>query len=258
MKLRLIRHATLQIEFAGQQVLVDPLLAEPGTFDSLTFGSTARRNPTVALPCPVETLLQPDIILVTHSHFDHFDSVAKTRLPKQIPLVCQPTDQAQFQHDGFTQVIPVASSPVEVNDLQFFRTEGRHGKGIIGRAMGHVSGFMIQADQEPLLYIAGDTVWGPMVQASLEQYRPEIIVLNTGAAQFNLGAPITMTADDVVQVCRAAPQAKIIAVHLEAINHCRLKRQVLADYVAKANVAHQVMIPMDGQLCVESGGVSTM
>jgi L-ascorbate metabolism protein UlaG (beta-lactamase superfamily) len=248
MKLRLIRHATLQIEFASQQLLVDPLLAEPRVYRSLTFGATAAQNPMVPMPCSVETLLQPDILVATHSHFDHFDSIAIDRLPKHLPLICQPADQAQFAGYGFTQVIPVTSSPVTVGNLQFFRTEGKHGKGILGSAMGHVSGFIIKANQEPLLYIAGDTIWGPMVQDVLEQYHPDVIVLNTGAAQFNAGAPITMTADDVVKVCQAAPQAKIVAVHLEAINHCRLKRQALADHVAKAKVANQVNIPADGEL----------
>lgn len=247
MKLRLIRHATLQLEFAGQQLLVDPLLAEPGAYRSLTFGATSAQNPMVPMPCAVETLLQPDILVVTHSHFDHFDSVAIDRLPKHLPLICQPADQAQFAGYGFTKVMPVTSSPVTVENLQFFRTEGKHGKGILGSAMGHVSGFIIKADQEPLLYIAGDTIWGPMVQDVLEQFHPDVIVLNTGAAQFNVGAPITMTADDVVKVCQAAPQAKIVAVHLEAINHCRLKRQALADHVTKAKVAKQVSIPSDGE-----------
>jgi L-ascorbate metabolism protein UlaG (beta-lactamase superfamily) len=248
MKLRLIRHATLQVEFAGQQLLVDPLLAEPGAYPSLTFGATSAQNPMVPMPCAVETLLQPDILVVTHSHFDHFDSIAIDRLPKHLPLICQPADQAQFTGYGFTQVLPVTSSPVTVENLQFFRTEGKHGKGILGSAMGHVSGFIIKANQEPLLYIAGDTVWGPMVQDALDQYHPDVIVLNSGAAQFNVGSPITMTADDVVKVCQAAPQAKIVAVHLEAINHCRLKRQALADHVAKAKVANQVSIPADGEL----------
>lgn len=196
MKLRLIRHATLQVELAGQHLLVDPLLAEPRAYRSLTFGATAARNPTVPLPCSMETFLQPDILVATHSHFDHFDSVAIARLPKQLPIICQPADRARFLGYGFTQVIPIVSSPVTLENLQFFRTEGRHGKGIIGRAMGHVSDFIIKANQEPLLYIAGDTIWGPTVQAVLEQYRPEIIVLNTGAAQFNFGSPITMTTDD--------------------------------------------------------------
>jgi L-ascorbate metabolism protein UlaG (beta-lactamase superfamily) len=247
MKLRLIRHATLQVELAGQHILVDPLLSEPGTYPSLTFGTTAERNPTAPLPCSIDTLLQPDILLATHSHFDHFDSVAKTRLPKHLPLICQPADRAGFLRNGFKRVIPIDSSPVVVNDLQFFRTEAVHGKGLLGRMMGHVSGFIVKADHEPLLYIAGDTVWGPMVKAVLERHRPEIIVLNTGAAQFNVGKPITMTAEDVVEVCRAAPYAKVVAVHLEAINHCRLKRQALADHLVKAKVANQVRIPADGE-----------
>lgn len=128
MKLRLIRHATLQVELAGHHLLVDPLLAAPRAFRSLTFGTTAERNPTVPLPVSIDTLLQADIIVATHSHFDHFDSVAMARLPKQLPLLCQPTDQARFRRAGFTQVIPIVSSSVVVNDLQFFRTGGRHGK----------------------------------------------------------------------------------------------------------------------------------
>jgi len=247
MKLRLIRHATLQIELAGQQLLVDPMLADPGTFNSLTFGASAKRNPTVALPCSIETLLQPDLVLVSHSHFDHCDSVAMTHLPKQLPLICQPTDQARFQRAGFRQVIPAISSPLNVNGLEIFRVGGRHGQGLLGRVMGPVSGFMIKAEHEPLLYIAGDTVWEPTLQTVLEQHHPDVIVLNTGAAQFNLGAPITMTACDVEMVCRAAPWAKIIAVHLEAINHCRLKRQGMANYVINANLTEQVSIPADGE-----------
>lgn len=247
MQLRLIRHATLHIALAGQRLLVDPMLAEPGAFRSLTFGKTAKRNPLTPLPCSVETLLQSDVILATHSHFDHFDPAAAARLPKSVPLVCQPADQERFRRSGFTQVVPVGLSPVTVNGLQFSRTKGKHGKGVIGLAMGRVSGFLIRADGESLVYIAGDTVWTPAVRAVLEQHRPEIVVLNTGAAQFNVGAPITMTAQDVVEVCRTAPQAKVVAVHLEAINHCRLSRQTLADYLANAKVAHQVSIPADGE-----------
>jgi L-ascorbate metabolism protein UlaG (beta-lactamase superfamily) len=247
MKLRLIRHATLQIELAGWQLLVDPMLAEPGIYCSLTLGASAGRNPTVPLPCSSETLLQPDIVIVTHSHFDHFDLVAKNRLLKNVPLICQAADRKRFQSYGFTQVRTVGSSPVDIGNIQFIRTEGKHGQGIIGRAMGHVSGFVIVASNEPRLYIAGDTIWEPNVKDALDSFHPDIIVLNAGAAQFNAGAPITMTADDVIQVCRAAPEAKIVAVHMEAVNHCRLKRHELADRLMKAKVAEQVSILADGE-----------
>jgi len=76
MKIHFIRHATLQIELAGCQLLVDPMLAAASAYRSLTWGSSAARNPLVPLPCPVNDLLRPDIIIATHEHFDHFDAAA--------------------------------------------------------------------------------------------------------------------------------------------------------------------------------------
>ncbi len=253
MKLTLIRHATLQIELAGQRLLVDPMLAEPQTYRSLTLGASAQRNPTAPLPCDVESLLQADAALVTHSHFDHFDSAAQARLSKQLPLFCQPADQTRFQARGFERVIPIDHSPFAWDRLQLFRTDGSHGRGLVGRAMGRVSGFVLKAEHEPVVYIAGDTIWCPAVQAALEKYRPDVVVVNAGAAQFNLGTPITMTAQDVVQVCQAAPQAgatacAVIAVHMDAVNHCRVTRRMLAEHVSKAGVGQRVFIPYDGQV----------
>ena len=68
---------------------------------------------------------------------------------------------------------------------------------------------------------------------------------NAGAAQFLHGDPITMTAGDVVRVCRAAPQAQVVAVHMEAINHCLLTREELAQQAESAGV--RVVIPEDGE-----------
>ncbi len=247
MRIRLIRHATLQIEIAGRVLLLDPMLSPPRTFPSLTIGKTSSRNPLVPLPCPVDTLLQPDAILVSHCHFDHFDHAAADLLPKQIPLMCQPSDTNRIQHMGFTQVMPIGQEPLSWNGLRVSRTHGQHGHGLIKRVMGHVSGFVLQSDGEPALYVAGDTIWCPAVQTALAVHRPDIIVVNAGAAQFNVGKPITMTAQDVVKVHEAAPQAKIVAVHMEAINHCRLGRSELADYLHAAGIGHVMSIPLDGE-----------
>ena len=55
-----------------------------------------------------------------------------------------------------------------------------------------------------------------------------------------------MTADDVIKTCQAAPNAQIIAVHMEAINHCLLTRADLAFQLEAARVIQQVAIPQDG------------
>jgi L-ascorbate metabolism protein UlaG (beta-lactamase superfamily) len=247
MKIRLIRHATLWVELAGLRLLVDPMFAAPGAYRSLTAGKSAGRNPLAPLPSEVEAWLHPDAVLVTHAHFDHFDSEAARQLPKGVPILCPPVDQGRYRKLGFEQVVAVDQSPLAWNKLQISRVGGRHGSGLIGRAMGPVSGFIIQAEQAPRLYIAGDTVWHPAVSAALAEHQPGVIVVNAGAAQFNLGAPITMTAQDVVEVCRAAHRAKVVAVHMEAINHCRLTRRELAKNLSHAGVAPQVAIPADGE-----------
>ena len=56
-----------------------------------------------------------------------------------------------------------------------------------------------------------------------------------------------MTAEDVVNVCFASPGAEVIAVHMEAINHCLLSRAELKRVVTEAGVVAKVSIPADGE-----------
>ncbi|MBU2701739.1 hypothetical protein Ga0466249_002858 [Sporomusaceae bacterium BoRhaA] len=56
-----------------------------------------------------------------------------------------------------------------------------------------------------------------------------------------------MTAQDVIKACRKAPKSKIIAVHMEAINHCLLSRSELYTCLQQEGLVDQVFIPMDGE-----------
>jgi L-ascorbate metabolism protein UlaG (beta-lactamase superfamily) len=115
--------------------------------------------------------------------------------------------------------------------------------------MAPVSGFVVRPldKTEPTLYVTGDTIWCTAVSDALREHRPDVIVVNAGAAQFLEGGPITMTADDVVDVCQAAPTAKVIAVHMEANNHCLLTRTALREHLREIHVNSQVVIPLDGE-----------
>jgi L-ascorbate metabolism protein UlaG (beta-lactamase superfamily) len=73
------------------------------------------------------------------------------------------------------------------------------------------------------------------------------VVVNAGAAQLTGGVPITMTREDVAEVCRYLPNATVVAVHMEAINHCPLTRKVLEDFVKNEELSDRVHIPADGE-----------
>lgn len=246
--IQFIRHATLILEIADQKILIDPMLSPKETMDPVTNAANNFRIPMVDWPIDDQTwsqwLKNLTAIAVTHTHRDHWDSKAIQELPKNLPLFCQPADEATIKSQGFTDV-RVIHGYVDWKDITITRTGGQHGRGDIGRKMGTVSGFVFQTDQTPALYIAGDTIWCDEVADALRRFLPKHVVVNAGAAQFLTGGPITMDAHDVAQVCKAAPEAEIIAVHMDAVNHCLLKRTDLKTFAEKEKL--NIRIPEDGE-----------
>jgi L-ascorbate metabolism protein UlaG (beta-lactamase superfamily) len=246
MRLRLIRNATLGLRFAGKSLLVDPMLDPAGARPPVEDTPNPVRNPLVELPEPAEVVAGGlDALIVTHLHRDHLDDTAVRLLPKEIPLFCQPEDEARLRERGFADVRPVAGE-VEWEGIRIVRTAARHGTGAIGEAMAPVSGFVLSAAGEPVLYVAGDSIWCDEVADALDTHRPGAVVVNAVEARFLEGDPIVMTADDVVAVARHAPDARVVAVHLEAVNHCPLTRADLHQRLHDEELTNHVTVPEDG------------
>jgi L-ascorbate metabolism protein UlaG (beta-lactamase superfamily) len=244
---RLIRHATLRVEIAGRVLLVDPMLDDAGARPAIEGTENDRRNPLVPLPIPVAEVVDGiDAALITHLHADHLDHAAVAALPPSLPLFCQPDDIGALAASGFTDVRPVDVA-ADFDGIAIARTPARHGKGEIGDRMAPASGFLVVAEGEPKLYVAGDTVWCTEVAEVLGRDQPDVTVVNAGAAQFVEGGPITMDGADVADLTQNAPWTQVVAVHMEAINHCLLTRDALRAKLAGLGLAAYVAIPADGE-----------
>jgi L-ascorbate metabolism protein UlaG (beta-lactamase superfamily) len=246
MHLRLIRHATLRLELEGRQLLVDPMLDPAGARPPVEDTENDRRNPLVELPEPAEVVVAGiDAVLVTHMHRDHFDDTAAQLLPKDVPVLCQPEDAERLRGHGFTDVRPVEET-ARLDGIELTRTPARHGSGATAEALAPVSGFLLRDSTGRKLYVAGDTVLYEGVESVLDEQRPDVVVVNAGAARLTGTDPIVMDADDVVAVARRVPEARVIAVHLDAINHCVQTRADLHQRVHEQELTERVTVPEDG------------
>ena len=248
MKIQQIRNATLVVEYAGKKFLIDPMLAEKGTYPP--FPNSLRQdqfNPLIGLPTSLENIINVDAVIVTHLHLDHFDDVAKEVLRKDIKMFVQNEEDAKEVRNAGFQNVEVLQEGTVFEDIQLIKTKGEHGRGEILKRTGLVCGVVFKHQNEKTLYVAGDTVWYEAIQEVIDTHKPDIIVVNGGDNQFFEGGSLVMGKDDIYEVYKAAPTAKIISVHMEAVNHWTLSRAALKNFIEDKGISSHVLVPDDGE-----------
>ena len=252
MQIHFIRNATLLIVTDSQQILVDPMLGKKGSLPPLAFlRYPPRRNPLVDLPPgTMDRLTAVTAALITHfrfGHQDHLDKPGSHFLARhQIPTYCNHLDNRSLQRRDIKTVPLHPGREATLGNGRIIAIPTQHGYGIIGKLMGPGVGYIIELPGEPTLYISGDTVLTPTVRQTLAAYQPDIAVITAGSAQLDIGKPILMPIAEMLTFLQLAP-GKVIATHMEALNHCPTTRQQLQTAVSQANLSHKLLIPADGE-----------
>jgi L-ascorbate metabolism protein UlaG (beta-lactamase superfamily) len=245
MEIQLIRNATMRIRYHHHLFVTDPFLAAKHTARSFAGIS---KNPLVDLPCtPEEVVSGVEMALISHLHNDHFDALAQELLSKTIPIFCQPGDETQIADKGFQEVMSVKES-VTWQGFSLTRTPAQHGTGEWIARMGNVSGFVLQAADEPTVYWAGNTIWYEAVEQVLAAAQPDIIIIHSSGAKFGDSDPIVMDAAQTIAVCQAAPSAIVVAIHLDSLDHGTVSRADLRALAQQSGISpERLRIPADGE-----------
>lgn len=255
--IQFIRNATLVLNYANQKLLIDPMFAEKGRYPGFPQTKNAEvRNPMVEMPVSPESLINVDAVLLSHLHPDHWDEVAIKILPKDMPVFAQnEEDKKTIQSQGF-QNVSVMEKENTLGPLNFTLTHCQHGTDEayaipeVANILGKSSGFYCKADFEKSVYFIGDTIWIEEVENNLQKWKPDVVVVNAGYASMQddrLGA-IIMGQEDILKIHELLPEAMIIAIHMEAINHCILSRKALREFVIANGISNHVLIPEDGEI----------
>ncbi|MCT4646978.1 MAG: MBL fold metallo-hydrolase [Carboxylicivirga sp.] len=243
--IQLIRNATLKLNYGGKTLLLDPMLSPKQSFMSFVVPDI-NLTPTIDMPVSVDEVVNGvDAVLLTHAHPDHLDPAAVEALPKDILFFAQIADKEPLSQMPFSNVSLINDKEM-YDGISIIRTNGKHGPDELFETLGTVSGYILQAKNYPSIYIVGDCLFDDDIRRTIATYHPDIIITNSGGAKFMGTHTILMDADATVQVAKLAPNAKVIAVHMEALDHCTVTREALKNEAEKAGV--QIVTPADGEI----------
>ncbi len=252
-----IRNATLVLDYAGKRILMDPMFAPKDAFPGFpgTVNSEVR-NPTVEMPIESESLFDVDAVLVSHLHTDHWDRFAVHSLPKHLKILVQNQEDYEIvKAQGFADVEALPEKTM-FGGIHIKKTHCQHGNDAayavpeLVEFLGKSSGFYMSAEEEPSVYFLGDTIWIEEIAYNLNTLKPDIVVVNAGHAQLadqRYGA-IIMGKEDVAGIHRLLPDTTIIAIHMEALNHCTLSRRELRKFAEENGFSKKLIIPANGEI----------
>lgn len=260
MKFQQIRSATALVTFAQVRFLIDPWFADKDSVPPIPGSpNPGLRCPIHELPLPVEELLKTDAVIATHLHFDHFDEKAMEVLPRDMPIFTQDdTDRKTLMEKGFAHVKILSPSGTQFKGVTLFKTECCH--GIPGRMeelyermhlRKEACGIIFKhPDETKTFYLSGDTIWYEGVARAIATYHPDVIAVNAAEATIKGYGKIIMGLEDIEQVMKAAPDAVLIATHMDNVGHECLWRKDLHRYAQQNHLENRLLIPEDGETCI--------
>ncbi|MEZ9820244.1 MBL fold metallo-hydrolase [Shewanella sp. 10N.286.45.A1] len=262
MKIHHLRNATFVIESGEHFILIDPMLGAKGSippFSVMRF--KAKKNPTVELPKNAASLLNKVThTILTHSqtlgfkplqHSDHLDAAGEQFLVRRdIPVTTPAKDKDYLEK----YAIRVENGVEDWQSIDFLGGKitaipAQHGHGWIHKVMANGSGFFVELPNEPSIYISGDTVLTDNIKRALAELKPDITVVAAGEAQMDVGQPLLMSSKEVLEFIALSPN-KVIANHMEALNHCPTDRQTFSQVLKRHGLADKVLIPADGETLI--------
>lgn len=255
MKIRQIRNATIVLDYGDSRFLIDPMFSNKGAYISFPSATgNTEKNPIVELPDSIENILEGiDAVILTHSHIDHWDDAAAKAIDKSIPLFVQHEgDKELVEESGFTnvEILPESKS---FGNVTLTRTETKHFANEAAKNtliefdfVTDVMGIVFEAEDEKTTYLAADTIWYDGVEQAIQTHEPDVIIANLGGNAFDNGRLI-MDDNDLRLLQHHAPNADIVATHMEAVNHWVTSKDDLLAVAKQNHFVDQLHIPADGE-----------
>jgi L-ascorbate metabolism protein UlaG (beta-lactamase superfamily) len=190
-----IGNSTHWIVLEGVAILTDPWIAEPAD------GALLHRLPAQPLPC------DPDVVLITHRHGDHFDPAALARLTRgSVVLLPAGKLRDRVRALGFDDVRGVtAGDRLEVRGLAIDVVRGKH-------SVPEVC-YRVERNGRAFFF-GGDTMLTPEIEA-LAAAKPASLVILPGERSTLFGLRFVMVPAEAIGLARRFGARQAVLTHHE-------------------------------------------
>jgi L-ascorbate metabolism protein UlaG (beta-lactamase superfamily) len=217
---------TVLLEYAGLRIVTDPTFDAPQHYaaDDDTSGLTKTAGPGIERA----DLGRVDLVLLSHSgHEDNLDYEGLELLATGVRTYS--TRKAAMDLFGGNVVGLDAWETDAFEGVIITAVPALHGPPGSERLLGPVTGFVLEFDDAPTVYVSGDNASLPLVEQIAERFpHIELAILHAGAAQYPpLPGPLTLSSVDAAAAARILGASTVVGVHTEDWAHFSEDRAAL-------------------------------
>lgn len=240
---RLVGGPTAIVGYGGLRWLTDPTLSEPGEYEG---GLVKTTGPAVA----AADLGAIDVVLISHDHHaDNLDPAGREFTLASGARVFTTTAGAQRLGAPVEGLDEWATATV--GDVTVTAVPALHGPPGCEEITGPVIGFVLSAEGQPTVYVAGDNASLDVVAEIADRCGPiEIAILNAGAVQIPQrfdGAYLTLSADRAAMATIKLGAPVAIPLHFEGWTHFTQGADELRAAFAGNGVGDRLRLPARGE-----------
>ena len=240
--LQFIGNATVLFQFAGFTLLTDPNFLHKGDLIHIGYGLHTRRLIDPAIN--IEELPPLDLVVLSHTHEDHFDRLAARLLDKNLPIITTRQAASILQLIGFKATYGLNTwESMTVykgeNALRITAMPAKHGPGFLPALLPHVMGSMLEflsptGETRLRLYITGDTILHEHLKEIPQRYpNIDLALVHLGGTRV-MGILLTMDAKQGVEALKIIAPRKAIPIHY---NDYSAFKSPLADFVKEVEAS---------------------
>lgn len=241
----LVGGPTLHFSYAGLSILTDPTFDAPGEYPG---GTTLYKLTGPAVPA--SALGEIDVVLLSHDqHPDNLDGAGREVLATADLVLGTPESADRIPH--VTGLAPWERR--DVASVAVTAVPALHGPEGADAQSGTVTGFVLESEGWPTVYVSGDNASVDVVREVASRFPLiDVAVLFAGAA--NVGrfgdADLTLNARTALEASEVLGDALVVPVHTEGWFHFSETTERLVGMFAHAGRDDRLRVLVPGERTV--------